>query len=324
MNNISQGILDNHQVRFSKKQKANFTQYLRDSLPQHDFVVEQGGFGSNSNIVVGDTDNAKVIYTAHYDTQPVMLLPIPMVMTPNNWFWFLFFQVFLIIALMAVVAIVMILLGVGEYINIAFIVMCLLLIVAPPNKHTVNDNTSGVMCLVELLSRSDIDTSEVAFVFFDNEEKGLFGSKYFAKKHPNVASSTVVVNMDCIAVGDTVMVLKNKRLANNAKLADSIATSFVSVPEGKQVVVEDWCLYPSDQINFKKGIAVVTAKHNSVIGYYLDKVHTPFDTQLDPVNINYIVDSLARLANSYANVNSSSEAIDVLQQQAEVDVDVVQ
>lgn len=306
MNSINDGILDKYQVRFSKKQKANFTQYLRDSMPQHDFVVEHGGLAGNSNIVVGDVDNAKIIYTAHYDTQQVMLLPVPMIMPPNNWLWFLFWQVLVPIIIMVGPAAVMFACGLQYYVRYWLLLLFALLLLAPPNKHTVNDNTSGVMCLVELLSRGDIDTSKVAFVFFDNEEKGLFGSKYFAKKHPNVAKGTVVVNMDCIAVGDTVMVLKNKRLKTNTKLTNSIATSFGNVPEGKQVIVEDWCLYPSDQINFMRGIAVVTAKHNRVMGYYLDKVHTPLDTVLDRANIDYIADSLARLASSYTSSSDSA------------------
>ncbi len=298
MNSISQGILDNYQVRFNKKQKASFVQYLRDSLPQHDITTESGGMGGNTNIVVGDVDSAKVIYTAHYDTQPVMLLPIPMIMTPNNWFWFLFFQAFLIIAFMALVAVVMILLGVGQYINIAFIVMCLLLVLAPANRHTVNDNTSGVICLVELLSRDDVDTSKVAFVFFDNEEKGLFGSSFFAKKHPRVKRHTPIVNMDCVAVGDTVMVLKSKKISKTDSICQPLCDAFADVPEGKQLSMQDWCLYPSDQMKFDKGIAVVTAKRSRIIGLYLDKVHTPFDTKMQVDNITYIVDSLAAMSHN--------------------------
>ncbi len=305
MNSISQGVLDNHQVRFSKKQKANFAKYLADSMPQHQFNIEQGGICGNNNIVVGDIDNAKVIYTAHYDTQPIMLLPMPIVMTPNNWFWFLFWQLVLPIIIMIVPMGLLMRFGLPVLAFAYYVLLICLLIFAPANKHTVNDNTSGVICLVELLSRSDIDTSKVAFVFFDNEEKGLFGSMFFAKKHPHVSKHTPIFNMDCVAVGDTIMVLKNKKLKTNDKLHSAITDSFAVCPHNKKYLVQDWCLYPSDQINFSCGIAVVAVKHSRVIGYYLDRVHSPLDTVLDDDNITYIVDSLAKLASAYTGSNST-------------------
>ena len=42
---------------------------------------------------------------------------------------------------------------------------------------------------------------EIAFVLFDNEEKGLLGASGLAKAHKQVAKKTLVLNMDCIGVG---------------------------------------------------------------------------------------------------------------------------
>ena len=50
-----------------------------------------------------------------------------------------------------------------------------------PNKHTANDNTSGVITLLELMNRLSPEQKErTAFVFFDNEENGMLGSAFFA------------------------------------------------------------------------------------------------------------------------------------------------
>lgn len=47
------------------------------------------------------------------------------------------------------------------------------------NPHTANDNTSGVVALCELMEAlSGEELARTAFVFFDHEESGLFGSAF--------------------------------------------------------------------------------------------------------------------------------------------------
>ena len=53
--------------------------------------------------------------------------------------------------------------------------------VGKANKHTANDNTSGVLTLIEALHEDEL--KDVCCVFFDHEEVGLFGSRFFYKKH---------------------------------------------------------------------------------------------------------------------------------------------
>jgi len=49
------------------------------------------------------------------------------------------------------------------------------------NKHTANDNTSGIITITRILEElSPEDRKKVCAVYFDNEEKGLFGSSFFA------------------------------------------------------------------------------------------------------------------------------------------------
>ena len=42
----------------------------------------------------------------------------------------------------------------------------------------------------------------VCFILFDNEEKGLLGSKALAKKYKNIKQNKLVINFDCVSDGD--------------------------------------------------------------------------------------------------------------------------
>ena len=73
----------------------------------------------------------------------------------------------------------------------------------PASRHTANDNTSGVITLLETaLAMPEADREEVCFVFFDNEEKGLFGSAAFTKAHKKAKKETLNINFDCVSDGD--------------------------------------------------------------------------------------------------------------------------
>ena len=68
------------------------------------------------------------------------------------------------------------------------------------NKHTANDNTSGVVAITKILENlPEEHRSKVCVVYFDNEEKGLFGSSFFAKKHkkaPMIIAQEVVEKLN--------------------------------------------------------------------------------------------------------------------------------
>ena len=50
-------------------------------------------------------------------------------------------------------------------------------------------------------------------------------------------------------------------------------------------------MFGSDQMHFNKGVGVC-ALRKSVIGRYVARIHTPFDTVCREENVNYIVDSM--------------------------------
>ena len=63
--------------------------------------------------------------------------------------------------------------------------------------------TAGVVTLLEIaMSLTPEQREKTAFVFFDNEEKGLFGSSGFYRKHRKHMQAELLVNFDCVSDGD--------------------------------------------------------------------------------------------------------------------------
>lgn len=295
MTEQSNKIMAGMQVRKSKKQKEAFRSWLCGELETAGYApTVETGFAAR-NVVVGDPDKAKVLLTAHYDTQPV--LPVPNFITPRNPFFFVLYQVLIVLPLFLAVVVV-------EGLIFAFVpasaawwlapLSCLAICVffiwwimdGKANQHTANDNTSGVLTLVETalaLPRSHRD--RVCFVFFDNEEKGMFGSAAFAKKHKNVKKDTIVLNFDCVGDGDSIQFFPQRKLKKDESALERIRAAFLPAWERDVQVVRGFGFYPSDNANFKKGAGVCALKHKKMVGYYMDRIHTSKDTVLDQGNI---------------------------------------
>ena len=203
MTDTTKEIFEKYQVRKNKKQKEEFREYVTKIATENGYEckIEKGGCGVN-NIIVGDVDSAKVIYTAHYDTQPI--LPIPNINMPKHMVLTTLLQLFFLALLLVPMFLVLGLLcfaleqwGVPvEIVDIVYLVLdyailvwlLLFAYVGKANPHTANDNTSGVTTLIDIMtSLPKTDRNGVAFVFFDLEELGLIGSSSFAKKHKDIS-----------------------------------------------------------------------------------------------------------------------------------------
>lgn len=312
MTELSRTILETYQIRKSAKQKAAFRAFLCDHLRAMGYEVKIEG-KSSKNIVVGDPEKAKVIYTAHYDTCPV--LPFPNFITPRNFFWYLVYQILICVPVLLLAAgaeVGTMLLWeklTGEMcpLPLAFAAMYAVLLffiwwiyAGPANRHTVNDNTSGVLTLVEIAQRLPEELrSEVCLIFFDNEEKGLLGSAAFAKKHKAVRKKALVVNFDCVSDGDSIQFFPSKMLKKKGgDLLDKLEQSFVPAGEKTVEVVRSFGFYPSDQAKFKQGVGVCALKKSRVFGWYMDRIHTKKDTVLMEENIHLLRQGALRLAES--------------------------
>ena len=264
MEQLRAALLGPHEVRRTKKQKTAFltwvTGYAEDLGVR--FTVEESGKAIRSrNIVFGDVDKARTIITAHYDTCAWM--PTGAVTTPGCWPILLLTELVQLVLLLPLLAIMFF--GVS-------------------NLHTANDNTSGVL-LVLLLMAQMKDRPDVAFVLFDNEETGLWGSQAFIRAHPQ-AARRFLLNLDCVGDGDTLLFtgvprgLRMPQAVRLQKAMEEIAPRYGMSTAGG--AFPKW-LYPSDQMLFPRGTALAALKGRKLL--YLNRIHTPRDTVLEERNL---------------------------------------
>lgn len=308
MTEVSKTILAEFQVRKSKTQKAAFRDRLCRELTAAGYAPTVEKSAVAANVVVGDPEGAGVLLTAHYDTQAV--LPIPNFITPRNLLWYLLYQIVLvggIFLLAGVVELAAILLfhppeGVAAMVfGVVSLICCWWLIDGPANKHTVNDNTSGVITLVEAaLALPAEDRSKVCFVFFDNEEKGMLGSSAFARKHRQVKKGKLVVNFDCVSDGSSIQFFPSRKLKKEKAMIAGLEKAFRSAGERQVEIVRGFGFYPSDNASFRFGAGVCALRRSAVFGWYMSRIHTPRDTVMEEENIRLLRDGCLRLVDGAA------------------------
>ena len=305
----SHTVLSDFQVRKSRRQKEAFRAWLCGELERAGYAPKvEKGFAAK-NVVAGDPEAAKVIFSAHYDT--CAALPVPNFITPRNLLFYVCYQLLLIIPLFLAVAILegvllavivelhapklLLLMPVTSIALCAFFVWWIL--DGPANRHTANDNTSGVITLLETaLALPEEDREKVCLVFFDNEEKGMFGSAAFTRAHKRAKRETLNINFDCVSDGDFIQFFPGARLKKDGGTLAKIERAFRGRGEKRTEVVRGFGFYPSDNKAFRKGVGVCTLKRKKSLGYYMDRIHTNKDTVLEEENIEILRDGALRLA----------------------------
>ena len=216
---ILQTLLEKYQVRKNQRQKADFFRFAQAVCHSAGYLceIEEAGKRTVSrNIIAGNPETARVIFTAHYDTCAEM--PLPNLVYPRSMFLTFLAQMPLIL-IMAALAVgvvrlvihfaprpVAMIAGYAVYFGLLF-----LFFYGPANPHTANDNTSGVSALMEIMAAVPPDKrTDAAFIFFDNEEKGKVGSKAYHKAHPGITEGKVLLNLDCVGDGDEIFVVAPK------------------------------------------------------------------------------------------------------------------
>ena len=294
MTELSKKILDDFQVRKTKKQKQAFAHLLNSHIPE--LQVQEVGFPKSRNLVIGDPETAKVVLGAHYDT--CAQLPFPNFITPKKPLIAILYSFLVVIPYIAAIILLNYLLTyfiqnfwVHYWVSLAAYGLLMWgMLAGPANKHTANDNTSGVITLLEIyqaLSREQ--RANVCFVFFDNEEKGVIGSAQFRKKYKKVFKDKLLINFDCVSDGDTFLFGISKKA--NQKYRVLLSQAFTST-EQKTTMLESLkkVYYPSDQAGFPVAIAVAALKYKKPFGYYMDKIHTKHDTVFEESNIAYLTE----------------------------------
>ena len=307
MTEAAKTVLTAYEVRKTKGQKEAFRAFLCRELGKLGYEprVESGrSLVTSHNVVAGDPEKARVLLTAHYDTCAV--LPFPNFITPRNLPVFLLYQltvaaVIFILAIAVEVALIMAFdpplwaALLAMYAALAFCIWWML--AGKANRHTANDNTSGVIALLEMAAAlPPEDRDAVCFVWFDNEELGLFGSSAFAGAHRRVRADTLTLNFDCVGDGDYLQFFPSGAVKKDSETMALLESAFLS--EGKKVVevVRGLGLYPSDQARFRRGVGVAALKKAPLIGYYMDRIHTRRDTVLEEENVQLLRDGAVALA----------------------------
>lgn len=298
MTELSHEILKNYQVRKTAKQKQKFIALLKERFPQ--LQVQDGGFPKSRNLILGDVENAKVLLSAHYDT--CARLPFPNFVTPKRPLLSVLYGILVAIPAFLLLVAANFLAAVlfrdpllNYWVSLLLYLLILWIMLAgPANRHNVNDNTSGVITLLEVYEKlSGEEREKVCLIFFDNEEKGLLGSGFFRKKFKKLIKSKLLINFDCVSDGDYFLLGVSKKA--QTVYGDSVSRHFPSVG-GKQVLIEklNKIYYPSDQAGFPLSVAVAALKYKKPFGYYMDRIHTKRDTVFDETNITYLAERTAQ------------------------------
>ncbi len=296
MDKIINDIFEKYEVRKTKKQKTAFIEYAIKTAEELGYSahIENGSMGAR-NIIVGDPDRAKVIYTAHYDTCPA--LPFPNFLTPKNMGIYILYNIAVVLGFFIVAFTAGLIIGlIGASFDlssegasvvgrIVYAALLILLMFGPANKHTANDNTSGVTTLFGIMkSLPENIRDKAAFVFFDHEEIGLVGSSSFAQKHKNIKKDTLLLNFDCVSDGRDIMILAKKDAEPYGELLRCAFESNGDIT----VDITNKAFYPSDQAKFKKGVGIAAFKKTKRGTLYMDKIHTSKDTVYRRENIDFL------------------------------------
>ena len=298
---VPMDVLKEFPVRKSKKQKQAF----RDALQAYandlgyQVTVEKGTMGSR-NIVIGNPDTARYLVTAHYDT--CARLPFPNFITPCNLLLYLLYQLGLLAVIFLAVFTVSFLVTVLARDTLlafwaaygVFFLIYGLMIAGPANKTNANDNTSGVVTVLEIAKALPEEyRGRVCYVLFDLEEAGLLGSSSYRSAHRKQTLNQVVLNLDCVGDGDEMMLFPTGKLCKDSEMMEQLS-KLCATQERKSLKLhkKGFCVYPSDQASFPYGVGIAAFRRKKGIGLYCSRIHTSKDTVLEIENVHFLRDRL--------------------------------
>ena len=297
-------ILEQFPIRKTGKQKRSFAAAVQLYCTGLGYPCSmEKGKRSCCNIIIGNPDRAQYLVTAHYDTPAS--IGLPNIITPKNLWFYLLWQIVLVGILLALAFAsgfatfwlsgndaLAFYTGYIVYFGILILMLC-----GPANRNNANDNTSGVVTVLEMARTMPENLrSRVCFVLFDLEEMGLVGSAYFYKSHKNTAKKQLVLNLDCVGDGDEIVMFPTKKLKKDTKAMAMLDT--ISGIHGEKSIFlhkKGFSVYPSDQRNFPRGVGIAAFRRNKVLGLYCDRIHTWRDCILEQTNVNLLRAALTTL-----------------------------
>ena len=292
-------------IRNLPEQKKAFRLYAIEKAKNNGFEAKEEANEGHINVVIGDPENAKVLFTAHYDTPRRSLFPN--LLMPKHKVLHFFYGMCTILPILAISAPIGYFImkalggpqvitaraaGVGAYLVI-YLLLCFLSFKGPVNIHNKNDNTSGVAAVFDLIHKIGKNDA-VAYILFDDEEKGKKGSKAYASAHAAVKQNLLVVNMDCIGNGTT-FVAGVPVPAKDDPVYPSLQTALEEL--GAVILPRETTAMNSDQKSFSKGIGIGACLNKKGF-YYTPYIHTAKDTVASGETIDKLTDALTSFIQS--------------------------
>ena len=302
-------VLNAFPIRKTKQQKQQFRDAIGPYLRTigYDSTVEKGKCGAH-NIVIGNPETAKYLITAHYDTPAV--LPFPNLITPCDLLPFLGYQTVITILIFLAAflpGLILALTGMSAETasrtwSLSLYALLALMLVGPANKNNANDNTSGVVTVLEIARSLPVNfRKDVCFVLFDLEEAGLIGSYSYRKAHKKQTDHQIILNLDCVGDGDKIVMFPTKALKKDTlkmdaihKITGTFATKSIAIRES------GFAYYPSDQKHFPYGVGIAALRRSKWAGLYLSRIHTKKDTILEETNVNILRAAIVTLVTCHA------------------------
>lgn len=287
-------------VRNSPEEKAAFRTWAKEETEKSGYAAQEEVSEGHINLVIGDPKQAKVLFTAHYDTPRRALLPN--ILLPANKVLKMAYTFGTLLPMLALSVAAGVLAGqaaggfeaiggrlVGLLVYGAlYFGLFFLLFRGPANQANKNDNTSGAAAVLDLAA-SFRGRPDVALILFDNEEKGKKGSKAWTNTYPAFKEGLLTINMDCVGYGEHYIV----SVPDGAR-QDPAWPSIQSALEdiGAKILPVEKTSINSDQKNFVKGVGICACLYKGNI-YYTPRIHTVRDTLASGETIDRLTAALA-------------------------------
>ncbi|MCL2190331.1 MAG: M28 family metallopeptidase [Defluviitaleaceae bacterium] len=293
-----------HPTRMWRKEKDAFLttccgEFLLMGYDESEITIHnnRNRFGFDSrNLLVGKAD-ADILITAHYDTPgrngflARLVMPSFLEKTKGQ---VILFAIVITISLVIQFATDFIVPLEYRVVVAAIAAIVLLFVIGSAlvkNKHNHNDNTSGVLGVMQLASLlvtvPDL-RNKCAFILFDHEEvmPGLLGSKAFEQWRKNTYPNkpVQVINLDCIGNGDVLTI--------ETKKPHDTFHNMVEFLKNEGYIVSTKRSMGSDHESFETAFSLCFQKRSRFGFLYIPKIHTGKDTICDLKKIEDLCSSV--------------------------------
>ncbi len=271
MSRYAEQIAREFPLRHKAQEKERFRTFLvgelrrmgySAGLQSRESMLSRGG--SVTNVVAGDPETARVILVAHYDTG--IREPLPPMICPTRPVTYALYQA--LTPTLALLLSLVLSFAVTMPLNMPTLTLPLFLLLiicgllylrfGPSETRNTDDNTSGVAALLETAAAlTPRYRGQVAFAFLDCGMGGrMLGARAFRGAYPSVKEKTVI-NVNCVAWGDELLILPSKYSRWNTEVLDAINDSFENTEEKTCFLkTEGLAYYPSDNRAFRYSVTI--------------------------------------------------------------------